>query len=396
MKIINKHYKQIKTAIRKHKLADHYFISKYSFSPYMACEHGCKYCDGRAEKYYVEGDYEKDIVIRKNLPEILEKELSKLREKGVIFIGSGISDAYQPVEKDELIMRRCAEILSESNFAVTVLTKSSLILRDLDIWKKVHQKNGFVLMMSLTFIDDELRNIFEPGASSVQERIKTLKIFKSAGIPIGVAAMPFLPFINDSEKHITDFLKIMKEIDVDFIMPASLTLRPGKQKETYLKIIVKYFPELVSKYENLYYKNLQSGMPLCSYRNKFYHLINRKILEKNIPAFQPHFIYKNKLPLYDEILILMNHLCELYENRNVDIKRLRKSLDFYTKWLIDEKTFFNLRRNLTHKHLESKLIEMINSEEFLQIIKNGKLFEFLKKIVIDRKTFDYGTLRIVD
>ena len=396
MRKINKHYKEIKTAIRKHKLADHYFVIKYSFSPYMACEHGCIYCDGRAEKYYVEGDYEKDIVIRKNLPEVLERELSKLREKGVIFIGSGISDSYQPVEKDEKLMRKCAEILYESDFAVTVLTKSSLILRDLNIWKKVHQKNGFVLMISLTFLDDELRKIFEAGASSVQERIDTLKIFKSEGIPVGIAAMPFLPFINDSEKQISDFLNIMKEIDVDFIMPASLTLRPGKQKETYMKIIDKYFPELTSKYENLYQKNLQSGMPLYSYRNRFYHLINRKILERNIPIFQPHFIFKNKFPLYDEIHILMNHLCELYKNRNVDIAPLKISLNKYFEWLLDEKTFFNRRRKLTYKDLEAKLIEIIKSEEFLQIIKNRKLFEFLKKIVIDRKTFDYGNLKIVD
>jgi len=394
MKKINKYYKEIKTAIRKHKLADHYFVSKYSFSPYMACEHGCKYCDGRAEKYYVEGDYEKDIVIRKNLPEVLERELSKLREKGVIFIGSGISDSYQPVEKDEKLMQKCAEILSQSDFTVTVLTKSSLIMRDLDIWKKVHQKNGFVLMISLTFLDDELRKIFEPGASSVQERIETLKVFKTAGIPVGIAAMPFLPFINDSEKQISDFLNIMKEINVDFIMPASLTLRPGKQKETFLKIIDKYFPELTSKHKDLYRKNLQSGMPLYSYRKKFYPLVNRKILERNIPLFQPHFIYKNKLPLYDEIHILMNHLCELYENRNVDITPLRKSLNNYTKWLLDEKSVFNRRRKLSHKALEDKLIEMINSEEFLQIIKNRKLFEFLKKIVIDRKTFDYEILKI--
>ena len=135
-------------------------------------------------------------------------------------------------------------------------------------------------------------------------------------------------------------------------------------------------------------------MPLYSYRNKFNPLVNRKILERNIPLFQPHFIYKNKFPLYDEIHILMNHLKELYENRNVDITPLRKSLDHYRKWLLDEKSVFNRRRKLNHKALEDKLIEMINSEEFLHIIKNRKLFEFLKKIVVDRKTFDYGTLKI--
>ncbi len=151
---IRKHHKTIKKALRKRDLVDPYFVSKYSFSPYQACRHGCLYCDGRAEKYYVEGDFERDVVIKENLPILLEKELDRLREPGTICIGSGISDPYQPVEEEELIVRECARILAKRDLPVSVMTKSSLIRRDLDLWCEVNRKSRFTLMVSLTTTDD--------------------------------------------------------------------------------------------------------------------------------------------------------------------------------------------------------------------------------------------------
>ena len=106
MNEVHKHYRYVKKILRKNNLAGSFMCGRYSFSPYMACSHGCVYCDGRAEKYWVEGDFEKDIVVRKNLPELLSVELPKLRETATITIGSGISDAYQPPEIEEELMRR--------------------------------------------------------------------------------------------------------------------------------------------------------------------------------------------------------------------------------------------------------------------------------------------------
>ena len=80
-------------SIRRANLSGSFVVGKYSFSPYMACQHGCVYCDGRAERYYVEGDFERDIVVRENLPDLLAREIPRLREKGFVSMGSGISDA---------------------------------------------------------------------------------------------------------------------------------------------------------------------------------------------------------------------------------------------------------------------------------------------------------------
>ena len=91
------------------------------------------------------------------------------------------------------------------------------------------------LMISLITLDDHIRQVFEPNASPVQERLDTLSEFRKKGIPVGVLAMPILPFISDTKEQVTDLISELENIGVDFVMPGSLTLRPGVQKETYLK-----------------------------------------------------------------------------------------------------------------------------------------------------------------
>ncbi|MEA2105057.1 MAG: radical SAM protein [Candidatus Cloacimonadota bacterium] len=395
MSKINKHYRNIKTAIRKSKLPDWYFCSKYSLSPYMACEHACKYCDGRAEKYYVKGDYEKDIVIRRNLPEQLSKEIIKLREPGIIFIGSGISDSYQPVEKEEKIMQHCAKIFVENNFPVGILTKSALIQRDIDLWKKVHEKNGFLLMISLTTLDDDIRQIFEPNASSVTERLGTIKKFKSAGIPVGVAAMPILPFIQDSEKDLNKLFAKFSELKVDFVMPGSLTLRPGIQKEVYLRTIQKQYPQFLAKYEDLYSDDFQSGVWHKEYRQKAYKIFHKVSNEFSFPIYAPHYIYKNKFSLYDELYILLKNMTDLYELKNQPTPRLEYSVNNYNRWLKKEKQYFNRNRSLHYSQLEEKLKYLLKFGKLYDIIRNKKLINFISEIILERKTFDYKTLKLI-
>ena len=248
---VNKHYKDVKKVLRKNKYSG-IFTGKYSFSPYRACSHACKYCDGRYEKYSVEGDFEKDIVIRKNIPDLIENEVIKIRERGIISISSGVSDPYQPVEKEEKIMNRCSEILSKNNLPVSVKTKSSLILRDIENWKKVHNNNFFSLMVSLVYADDQIRKIFEPFTSSVKRRLNTLRTFKNNNMFAGVIMMPIIPYIADSEEQIIDLVEKLKEINVDYIWPGCLTLKAGRQKELFFNTIKSEYPVFFDKFKDLY------------------------------------------------------------------------------------------------------------------------------------------------
>ena len=391
-----RHYRRVKRALRRGNLAEPFLAGRYSFSPYMACSHGCAYCDGRAEKYYVEGDFETDIVVRENLPALLQTELAKLREVACISVGSGISDAYQPPEQDEQIMRQAAEILASYDYPVTILTKSALVLRDLDLWKQVNRRGGFHLYVSLTFVDDELRRVFEPKASSVDERLEVLRRFKQAGCGVGVLAMPVLPYISDTDDNLQALLARLKQIGVEFVMPGGLTLRPGRQKDYFMHRIQDRFPHLVEAYKELYANELASGNPVYTYRASTLKRIQGLVAAAGFAAQVPHRLFRGRLPIYDELYVLLCHMSELYSDRGIDAGRLTAGLQRYRDWLIEQKRVFNRRRKLTQTQLEDDLLCLLRGGEMTRITANAKLSAFMRAVGIERKTFDYLKMRLVE
>lgn len=392
--MINKHYKKIKTALRKKKYIDYYFPCLYGYSPYVGCEHGCIYCDGRCEKYYVEGIFDKDITIRKNLVEIIEKEIPKKRERGLILIGSGVSDPYQPVEIQEKLMRRSLEVIEPYGFPVGILTKSALVLRDLDILKRINGKAQSTIMVSLTFTNDEQRKLIEPHASSVEARFNIIKEAKAVGLTAGVLAMPLLPCINDHESNVSELLRRGKEAGADFVMPAGLTLRPGIQKEGYFQMIRQHYPECLSTYEWAYSENRQSGAPLQAYSNKTYPLINKWMKELKISPLLPFETLRKQMPLYRSIGVLLLTMASLYKQRGVSVDRLKKANKKYLKWIDEKITYYNRRRTLAYETLEAEVYRVIEDGSINEIIQNKKLSQFLYEIICEDKTFDYVDLKV--
>ena len=117
----NYHEKSARTILSKSKITDSWFVSKYGMNLYRGCEHACAYCDGRAEKYHVEGDFGRDIQVKQNAPDLLRKELGRLKERGMIFVGGGVCDAYQPAEQKYQLTRRCLEVILERGLPVQTL-----------------------------------------------------------------------------------------------------------------------------------------------------------------------------------------------------------------------------------------------------------------------------------
>jgi DNA repair photolyase len=166
---VEKHYIDVRRVLTRSDLAEPFIPSKARFSPYRACEHACKYCDGRAEKYYVEGNFERDVVIRRNLPHLLHQELEKLREPTIVSIGSGVSDPYQPAEQDEMLMAKSAAILESMSIPATILTKSSLPLLDLEIWSSLNRKKQLVHGAQTTVQSEPEPEIHRSGRSESRE-----------------------------------------------------------------------------------------------------------------------------------------------------------------------------------------------------------------------------------
>lgn len=218
---------------------------------YRGCTHGCIYCDSRSKCYQMDHDFE-DIEVKENAPELLADALSRKRKKCMIGTGS-MTDPYLHLEQHLRLTRRCIEIIGQMGFGLSILTKSTGILRDLDLLKQIHQRSKCVVQMTLTTYDEELCKVLEPGVSTTRERVEVLKIFRDNGIPTVVWLCPFLPFINDTEENIRGLLDYCVEAKVKGILcyGIGLTLRDGNREYFYQKLD-QHFPGMKEKYMAAY------------------------------------------------------------------------------------------------------------------------------------------------
>lgn len=175
----------------------------YSINPYQGCEHGCIYCYARpTHEYwgYSAGlDFETKILYKTNAPELLKKELSSRSYVSKPIMFSGNTDCYQPAEQKLELTRKLLLILEEFNNPVGIITKNSLVLRDLDILKRMAKKNQAAVTISLTSLDEKTRRILEPRTSSSYNRLKAIEILAKNEIPVNVNIAPIIPAVNDFE-----------------------------------------------------------------------------------------------------------------------------------------------------------------------------------------------------
>ena len=227
---------------------------------YRGCEHSCIYCDSRSTCYNMNHNFE-DIEVKINAPELLEHSLKHKGKRCMIGTGS-MSDPYMPLEKELRLTRKCLELIDKYNYGFTVITKSDLILRDLDLLKSINKKTKCVVQMTITTFDDGLCRILEPNVCVTSKRIEALKILHDNNIPTIVWMTPILPFINDNEANIMNILKACKEAGVYGIMTfgIGLTLREG-DREYYYDKLDKYFPGLKYKYIKRYGNSYELPVP---------------------------------------------------------------------------------------------------------------------------------------
>ena len=218
---------------------------------YRGCSHGCIYCDSRSRCYGFTHDFE-DIEVKENAPELLEKALKGKRRKCMIGTGS-MCDPYLHLEEQLGLTRRCLELIDRYEFGVAVQTKSTGILRDLDLLCSINKKAKAVVQMTLTTADEDLCKVLEPNVSTTRERFEALMEFKKAGIPTVVWLSPILPFINDSKENIETILGYCIEAKVKGIIcfGMGLTLREGN-REYFYHALDRHFPGLKQRYIQTY------------------------------------------------------------------------------------------------------------------------------------------------
>lgn len=174
----------------------------YSLNPYQGCEHGCVYCYARNTHHYwglSSGlDFESMILVKKNAPELLDKLLSSKSWKASPIMLSGNTDCYQPIEKEMEITRKLLEVFLKHRHPVGIVTKNTLILRDLDIIKKLNDLGLISIAVSINTTDDDLRRKMEPRTATIRKRLELLEILNKEHIPTTVLAAPIIPGLNDS------------------------------------------------------------------------------------------------------------------------------------------------------------------------------------------------------
>lgn len=244
------HIERAKSIITRNVSPDIHFDR--SINPYRGCEHGCSYCYARPSHAYLGHsagvDFERDIYVKINAPDLLRAELANARYKPKpIAIGTN-TDPYQPVERKHKLMRGILKVLLDAKHPVTITTKSALIARDLDLLTRLNKHGLVAVGISVTSMDHKLSRFMEPRASTPSRRLEALKLLSEAGIPTRIMASPMIPAVNDHElERILDAGKAQGAEAASMIV---LRL-PGEVRDIFREWLLANYPDKVKHVMNL-------------------------------------------------------------------------------------------------------------------------------------------------
>jgi len=224
-----------------------WFGSSYNMNIYKGCSHGCIYCDSRSECYQIQ-DFD-TVKPKENALSVIDADLCKKRKSGIIITGS-MSDPYNPLEKELELTKGALKLIAKHGFGSVILTKSDLVLRDIELLKEIQKNAPAVVNITITCADDELCAKIERHVCPSSARFKALEKLSNAGIPCGVLLMPILPFINDTEENISAIVRKTAQSGAKWlsVYPVfGVTLRQN-QREHFFARLDEFFPGVSELY----------------------------------------------------------------------------------------------------------------------------------------------------
>ncbi len=246
---------EAKTLLASHKTPDPWFGIKYTLNLYRGCQHHCIYCDSRSECYGI-ADFDGEVLVKANAVELLERALRGKRVKGYVSTGA-MNDPYMPVERRLELTRRVLGVLAARRFPVHVMTKSDLVLRDLDLLAEIEAAcggvtPGAVVSITITCADDALARQLEPAAPPPSARFAAIAELAAHGIHAGVLLMPVLPFIEDDPENIRQIVTRAHKAGARHVIPSwGVTLRDRQRDHFYAELDLR-FPGLRARYEKAF------------------------------------------------------------------------------------------------------------------------------------------------
>ena len=257
----------VKSVLNKTKRHDSWFLSQYTINPFSACAFNCLFCYIRGSRYGTH--MEEKVSVKANLLPVLEKELKRRADKneyGFIVVSSA-TDPYLQIEEKYELTRRVLELILKFRFPVHIITRSPLVLRDVDL---LHQINANAILppefegrmnqkaivsFSFSTIDEQIAKIFEPGAPSPLKRLEALRQIVSEGLLCGVSLMPLLPYITDKGEHLQQMYETFADAGAHYVLAASLTLfgtNAADSKPLFYAALNTHYPDLLEKYIRLF------------------------------------------------------------------------------------------------------------------------------------------------
>ena len=359
-------YKEIeyKSSLNKLKYPDSWFWARYTINPYSGCEHACIYCDARSQRYYL-NDFENEVVIKKDIDKKLETRIKRARKLIIdVVAAGGVNDAYQPIEKIVENTRKILQVLAKYNYPVNIATKSNLITKDIDLFKKIAKSAWCTIGFSITTTNEDLAKFLEPYASPPSGRLEALKTIKKQipDVQVGTYFMPIIPFLEDSEENIKDVIKNSKEAGADFLLfSPGLTLRDLQADFFYKKLNESKYSYMLKNLLDLYKGKVY---PPAEYVKKI-HLI----LLENCDKYNLNFRIKRWIP-------------SDYRKWNYKISELLLNKQYLDALKTGKSNRSMIWAGLNLNNLEESILDIYKRGELLKLQNfNKKIVEFIKPYI---------------
>ena len=230
---------------------------RWTVNPYRGCTHSCHYCFARAFHSYLDlgvgEDFSTKIVVKTNVAEVLRRELASPKWGGEPVAMGTATDPYQHCEGRYRLTRGVVEAFADFGNPLSMLTKSTMIVRDLDLYRRLAEVAEVTVSMSVGMLDEEVRRVVEPGTPPGRKRLELLGRFAEAGIRTGVLVAPILPGLTDDDEHLDEVLAACAEAGVAYAAPIVLHVRPGI-RDHFMPWVKRSYPWLYPRYVELYGK----------------------------------------------------------------------------------------------------------------------------------------------
>lgn len=262
-------YKEIqcKTACNKLKRNIPY---SWDLNIYRGCEHSCQYCYALYSHTYLDDEeFFRDIYVKANIVEVLEKQLSSSTWKREVVNLGGVTDSYQNAEAVYQLMPEILKLFIKYQTPCIISTKSDLILRDYDLIDELSHITYVNVALTITTMDETIRKKIEPGGADSLKRFAMLKEFSNTNASTGLHVMPIIPFLTDTHKNIESLYSCAHDSKVSYVLPGTLYLK-GKTRNVFFEFVQKEYPHIYKQLKDLYHTG---GAPR-EYKNELYKMVN--------------------------------------------------------------------------------------------------------------------------